>query len=139
MKMETRPMIKPGKPALGHGIEEITKDNRKAAEQKKGDPEQTTTIHDKDFITGDIWSEFAVSPAPTTEEEITGEAIPAIIRILAELPEAQCANVFAAVQAIRQTARRSSNEITRIGDELNRIERDKARREAAPKKKGWLW
>jgi len=72
-----------------------------------------------------------------TEEERTGEAIPAILRILSELPEAQEANVFAAVQAIRKTARRSSNEVVQIGAELTRIERDKAKREAKPTKRGW--
>ena len=113
--LKTRTLERPGNPALGRGIEEIE---------------------------ADAWENLPIAVnirtvAKESEEEQAGEAIPAIIRILAALPESQCANVFSAVQAIRQTARRSSNEITRIGDELTRIERDKAKREAAPKKKWW--
>lgn len=86
--------------------------------------------------------EAILSPNPTEPPESeavrTAAAIPAIIKILADLPEPQVKNVFDSVQAIKRTANRTGNEIAEIGENLNRLERERMERKNPPQKKGWF-
>ncbi len=72
------------------------------------------------------------------EDIRTAKAIPDIIGILASLPDVQIKNVFDAVSAIRKTASRDAEEIERIGEELNQLERERITRGNESKRRGWF-
>lgn len=75
----------------------------------------------------------ALLPEPATEEVRAGEAIPAIIRTLAGLPDRQVENIFRAVAAIKRTA--AGESVAEIGAKFEALDRERIRREA--KRHGW--
>ena len=71
------------------------------------------------------------------EEIRTAEAIPAILKVLDGLPDAQVKNVFQSVTDIKQTANHDST--ASIGLELNRLEDERYQQDSSKKKKKWFW